>query len=176
MSREVTSEASFDAARGVTDDRAARAMVQVEEQIVHLVRRARLLWRDAAARVHPDLQPVGYRMLSHLLREGPSNPGRLAELLETDKSVISRQARLLEDLGLLDVQPDPEDGRCRIFVVTPTAHDVLVATRQSAFDRLAIALEGLSSLEVEQFASLLARVNAGFDDEGLGAAARSPLG
>lgn len=152
----------------------APTMVRVEEQVVHLVKRARALWQQAASRVHPDLQPVGYRMLSHLVKWGPHHPGRLADVLETDKSVISRQAKLLCELGLLDVKPDPQDGRGRIFVVTPRAHEVMVQTREWAFGRLAVALEGLEEAEVEQFASLLERVNQGFDAEGLGTQGRRP--
>lgn len=148
-----------------TTDVPPATMARVEEQVVHLVKRTRSLWRVAAASVSPDLQPIGYRMLSHLVREGPSNPGRLVDLMETDKSVISRQARLLEELGLMSVDADPQDGRCRVFSATERAHEVMRQARARASERLGVALGQLSATEVAEFASLLERVNAGFAHE-----------
>ena len=42
--------------RTATDDEIA----SVEEQLRRLFGRVRLVWKEAAAAVHPDLQPVGY--------------------------------------------------------------------------------------------------------------------
>lgn len=138
-------------------------LTRVEESIIHLVKRTRLLWSQAAAQVHPDLQPVGYRILTHLQRQGPTNPGHLADLLDTDKSVISRQARILEDMGLLQASSDPADGRCRIFAVTDSADEVLTSARTWFSRRLAASLSGLGDGEVTALADLLDRVNSGID-------------
>jgi DNA-binding MarR family transcriptional regulator len=93
----------------------------VEEQLRSLFVRVRAVWKEAAAAVHPDLQPVGYKILSAVVRRGPMHAGAIAEALEIDKSVVSRQVRHLEALGLATSLPDPNDGRARIIEPTPVA-------------------------------------------------------
>lgn len=139
-------------------------VLRLEEQIIVLIQRSRQLWREAAAAVHPDLQPIGYRLLTTLVKQGPSNPGRLADLLETDKSVISRQVRVLEPLGLLSVEPDPQDGRGRLLVPTPGACQLLRETRQHALARLDGGLAGLDPVEIDQLLDLLERINGSLEE------------
>ncbi|ROR96525.1 DNA-binding MarR family transcriptional regulator [Salana multivorans] len=138
----------------------SEAVMVLEEQIVVLLGRAKALWREAAASVHPDLQPLGYRMLSTLVKHGPSRPGHLACVLETDKSVVSRQARELESLGLLEVLPDPDDGRGRLLQASPVARSNVAEMRRRALAGLAASLDALGEGEAERLADLLARVNA----------------
>ena len=52
-----------------------------------------LVWKEAAAAVHPDLQPVGYKILSALVHRGRLHAGAIADVLEIDKSVVSRQVQ-----------------------------------------------------------------------------------
>lgn len=93
----------------------------VQEQLRVLATRMRAAWRRAASDVHPELQPLGYTILSTLAHSGPKHAGAIAECLETDKSVVSRQLRSLEELGLVSIAPDPDDGRARIVTATPEA-------------------------------------------------------
>lgn len=136
------------------------AVMVLEEQIVVLLGRAKALWREAATSVHPDLQPLGYRMLSTLVKHGPARPGHLACVLETDKSVVSRQARELESLGLLEVLPDPDDGRGRLLCASPAARENVAEMRRRALAGLAASLDALGEGETERLAELLVRVNA----------------
>ena len=46
--------------------------------------RARLLWKESAARIHPDLQPSGYKLLGFVARAGEANAHHLAEAFEMD--------------------------------------------------------------------------------------------
>lgn len=150
------------------DDAAAFSdgVLRVEEQIVVLFRRAKVLWASAAASVHPDLQPVGYRLLSSLVRLGPTNPGRLAEIIETDKSVVSRQARVLEALGLVTTEPDPHDGRGRLLRATSSSNELVASTRHRVLEHLKAGLEGLTDEELNQLASLMARLNDAVESSG----------
>ncbi|GMA33301.1 MarR family winged helix-turn-helix transcriptional regulator [Litorihabitans aurantiacus] len=109
----------------------AAAVALVEEQVSVLFQRAKLLWRRAAESVHPDLQPVGYRMLNYLVRRGPTNAGVLADFLDTDRSVVSRQAKVLGGLELITVEPDPADGRGRLLRATEPACVLVERTRAS---------------------------------------------
>src|SRR4051794_22727469 len=86
------------------------ALAEVEEQLGLLFGRARQVAKDAAARVHPDLQPVGYKVLATIVRIGSTNAQAIATVLEVDKSVVSRQVRILEELDLVVSRADDNDG------------------------------------------------------------------
>ena len=81
-----------------------------------LFSRIRTVWKESAQQVHPDLQPAGYKLLSAITRLGTANAHVLAEMFDMDKSVVSRQIRMLEDLGLVETRIDGRDGRVRVLV------------------------------------------------------------
>ncbi|WP_454300077.1 MarR family winged helix-turn-helix transcriptional regulator [Salana multivorans] len=99
-------------------------------------------------------------MLSTLVKHGPARPGHLACVLETDKSVVSRQARELASLGLIEVLPDPEDGRGRLLEASPAARATVAEMRRRALAGLTASLDALGEGEAERLADMLARVNA----------------
>ncbi|WP_243229651.1 MarR family winged helix-turn-helix transcriptional regulator [Microbacterium sp. CIAB417] len=110
--------------------------------------RARSLWKESAARIHPELQPAGYKLLTFIAREGSTNAHQLAERFEMDKSVVSRQVRMLEELELLQSRPDENDGRLRVLTATPAACAALADIRGSHAQRLRTALTELTPDEV----------------------------
>ncbi|BDZ40439.1 MarR family winged helix-turn-helix transcriptional regulator [Microbacterium suwonense] len=110
--------------------------------------RARTLWKESALRVHPDLQPSGYKLLAYIARTGDANAHRLAELFEMDKSLVSRQIRMLEDAGLLQSRPDERDGRMRVLTSTPAADQVLAELRAENAERMRSVLAELTPEEV----------------------------
>lgn len=110
--------------------------------------RARSLWKEAAAHIHAELQPSGYKLLTFIARAGSANAHQLAERFEMDKSVVSRQVRMLEDLDLLESRPDATDGRQRVLTATPEACEMLAELRGRHADRLRESLAGLTRREV----------------------------
>lgn len=119
--------------------------------------RARVMWKEAAARIHPELQPSGYKLLTFIARAGAANAHQLAERFEMDKSLVSRQVRMLEDFGLLESRPDDHDGRQRVLTATAVACAALAELRGDHADRLREALAELTPDEV-QTASKVFRV------------------
>ncbi|WKK70725.1 MarR family transcriptional regulator [Rathayibacter oskolensis] len=93
------------------------AIASVEGELSTLLNRVRAAMRSYAEQLHPDLTPLGYKILSTLERRGPLSSGALAELLETDKSSLSRQITALDRFGFLKRAPDPGDGRVTILAV-----------------------------------------------------------
>ncbi|GAA4065244.1 MarR family winged helix-turn-helix transcriptional regulator [Agromyces indicus] len=140
--------------RSATDEEIA----SVEEQLRLLFVRVRAVWKEAAAAVHPDLQPVGYKILSAVVRRGAMNAGAVAEALEIDKSVVSRQLKQLEALGLATSVPDPKDGRARIIQPTPVAVERVGQRSSRMQQQLYAKLRTWSADDVEQLARLLARL------------------
>ncbi|MFB6610189.1 MarR family winged helix-turn-helix transcriptional regulator [Agromyces sp. NPDC056379] len=131
------------------------AIAEVEEQMSVLFSRARLIWKEAAQQVHPDLQPAAYKLLSTIVRHGSANAHVLAEMFEMDKSVVSRQVRLLEELGLVETRADERDGRVRVLVATPVAEERVREVRERNQQRLRGVLLDRPEAELRGFAQLL---------------------
>ncbi|MEP9415194.1 MarR family winged helix-turn-helix transcriptional regulator [Gordonia sp. VNQ95] len=102
-----------DEARTLPDSAAAHsaALLAVEDGIEQLVQAVRLRWKDLAHQIHPDLQPIGFRIIAALYGGGPQRAKDLADRLGSDKSVLSRQLSQLEKLDLVERHVDPDDGR-----------------------------------------------------------------
>lgn len=159
----VTDEGTTDA--GSTDavgtDRAGTdaAIAEVEEQMSVLAGHIHTSTRDSALSIDPALQPFGLKLLRTLARCGPTHASALAESLAVDKSVISRQARLLEELGLIELQTDPDDGRARFLEITATAVEKIAEVRADKKALVDRRLSAWSIADLRQFAALLARLN-----------------
>lgn len=137
------------------------AIAEVEQQLALLFGRARLVWKDAAAQVHPDLKPVGYKILSMIVRMQETNAYVLAETLETDKSVVSRQVRMLEAAGLVASRADAKDGRARVLSPTSAALALVRAAQARQQDRLRDLLRSKPADEVRAFAGMLQLISEG---------------
>ncbi|MWB97610.1 MarR family winged helix-turn-helix transcriptional regulator [Agromyces seonyuensis] len=133
----------------------ADAIDAVESSVNVLFGRAKLLWREAAAQVHPELQPAGYKLLAHLVRTGGSTAHLLAELFEMDKSVVSRQVGRLEEFGLAESRIDEHDGRIRRLSATPAGVESVRRVRDLHHERLRSALEEFSPDELVTCARVL---------------------
>jgi DNA-binding MarR family transcriptional regulator len=94
------------------------ALRGVEEAVGYLVGSMRARWKDLAHQLHPDLQPMGFRIITTLVSAGPLRSKDLAAKLGTDKSVMSRQLSQLEKFGLVERHVDPDDGRIIHMAVT----------------------------------------------------------
>ncbi|MCS3444111.1 MarR family winged helix-turn-helix transcriptional regulator [Microbacterium phyllosphaerae] len=110
--------------------------------------RTRTLWKESAARIDPELQVGGYKLLTFIERAETANAHELAERFEMDKSVISRQVRMLEELGLLESRPDERDGRLRVLTATPSARAVLAELRRDHATRLRTVVAELTQEEI----------------------------
>ena len=66
------------------------AIADAEDALSVLFSRVRLVYKNAAAQIHPELRPMGYKILSTIVRLGETNASVLADMLETDKAVVSR--------------------------------------------------------------------------------------
>jgi len=138
-------------AHGETD----QAIADVEEQLGLLFGRARAVWKDSAAQIHPELQPVGYKLLSTIVRLGETNAYALTQLLETDKSVVSRQVRVLEDLGFVTSRADENDGRARVLTPTADAIEKVRAVRSGQQERLRQVLRSQPVHDLRAFVDML---------------------
>lgn len=148
---------------GAIDTGLSEAITDVEQQFVIMVVRARKSIRARAAAIHPELQPMGFKVLTILAQSGPLQQGALAHEVDADKAVMSRTIKALVALGLVTRTADPSDGRAHLVAMTAAARTRFDATRSEArrvlFDRLSTWDAG----EVRRLANLLDRLNESND-------------
>jgi DNA-binding MarR family transcriptional regulator len=135
------------------------AISDVEEQFTRLFNQVGTAMRDRAVRIHPDLQPGSYKLLTTIVRSGPIHAGALAAMLYTDKSVISRQVKLLEDMGFIERKTDPTDRRASFIAATPEAIEKVNEVRAADQATLYRGLRRWGEEDVRRLAELLGRLN-----------------
>lgn len=86
-----------------------------------------------------------WRLLRHILREGPCNQTILADLLDVEPISVSRLIDRMEQSGWVRREPHPEDRRARIIVPTDKAREIAPQARATAEAVYAEALSGLSN-------------------------------
>lgn len=91
------------------------------------VRRAsRLLTRRYEEALRPaGLSPAQFELMMTLRHAGPSAQSRLAKLLETDQTTLSRNLALLERERWIAAARDGADARRRVYQVTALGMSVL---------------------------------------------------
>jgi DNA-binding MarR family transcriptional regulator len=135
----------------------------VERELAVLVRRARVWNRDVAAAVHPDLQPAAYALLSRVDELGSMRASDLSGYFGLDKSGVSRQVALLERIGLIAREPDPDDGRAQRLVVTRVGQARLSEAKAARRRLVRQQLGQWPEADVATLAELLGRYNRGMD-------------
>ena len=136
------------------------AIGDVEHEFSLIFNRVRGLMRERAEQVHPDLQPLGYKVLGTLVRGGRMHAGAIGELLGTDKSTISRTVKQLEELGLVVREADPEDRRATYLAASPVGAERVIRVRAVNEEKWRSRLSEWDIADIERLAELLARVNS----------------
>ena len=85
----------------------------------------------------------------------------LAEMLAADKGQISRTVRELEQLGLIERTPDPEDGRSSLLSPTAFGLERLAQARAPQESTLLNALEEWPLEDIRNLSRLLHALTAG---------------
>ncbi len=151
---------------GARDASAEEALAAVERQLSMLWRRARSVSQQLSRRVHPEMEPAAYGLLSVLRTRGPIRLTELASSIGVGKPSVSRQVAFLEGLGLVAKEADPLDGRAQAISLTAKGeekmHLVQDARREVFRERLAEWPTG----ELEAFACYMAKLNASYERDG----------
>ncbi len=105
-------------------------------EITHLVRdtclclHAQKAARALARRFDVALKPTGitsgqFSLLMALNRPQPTGLGRVAAVLEMDRTTLTANLKPLERRGLVAIASDPKDRRVRLLRLTPAGRAVL---------------------------------------------------
>jgi DNA-binding MarR family transcriptional regulator len=141
----------------------AEELGRLEQEVGVLIRRVRRVIGERARAVHPDLQPASYLMLTHLASEGPQRSSVMSERFNVDKGAISRQVQHLCDLGLLERERDPLDGRASLISASSDAVLRMEAVNRDRRTWLEGQLAEWSEDDLREFVSVLARYNTALD-------------
>lgn len=139
------------------------ALEGVEQELGLFLRRARGASARMAARVHPDLEPAAYPLLAHIEQNPGVRARELAAHIGIGKGTMSRQLARLEDLGLVERRPDPEDSRGQLIRLTAEGTRRVEGARLARRRFLASALDEWTHDEIAHLAAQLARLNADLD-------------
>ncbi|MEU8496004.1 MarR family winged helix-turn-helix transcriptional regulator [Streptomyces lavendulae] len=124
--------------------------------------------RSAAARMHPELSPVSFTLLSHVEEHAGCRAADLAAHYALDKSTVSRQVAALERAGMVRRRPDPADQRVQVLGLTPVGATALAQTATSRTTMFRERLSDWSGEDLDRFAGYLRRYNqhgaSGSDD------------
>lgn len=135
-------------------------VVDLEQQLGVLLRRARGFSRQMAGRVHPDLEAGPYGILVRLADSGGSRLTDLSTYFGVGKPTLSRQVRQLEELGLVERVDDEHDARAQLLRLTADGDARLAAARDKRRERFRELLGEWQSGDVRRLADLLARFNS----------------
>lgn len=135
------------------------AYVHLEREIGLLLRRSRAISARLAGALHPDLDGAAYGLLALLNDAGPQRASDLVARLGVDKSTVSRQVASLVELGLVDRQTDPEDGRAQLLTPSTEGAARLTRIREARRARWEADLGDWPVEDVARLAELLGRFN-----------------
>src|SRR5262245_1867326 len=128
-----------------------------------LARLIRLIERAAVVR-GDDLDRPSFMLLHTLVCVGASRVTALAAAVRSDPSTVSRQAAHLVSLGLVERRADPGDGRASLLAITEAGTALLERARHRRDERIAAIIESWQDAERMQFAELIDRFTAGYED------------
>ncbi|HET8603168.1 MAG TPA: MarR family transcriptional regulator [Marmoricola sp.] len=139
------------------NDQARDAAEHLFGSIVTLQRALRALTRGWA---HEDsrLSRTELALLTTLAETGESRLGAVAGCLGVSASVVSRQVAALQDAGLIDRRPDPEDGRAELIGLSEAGLARLREVKDLGIERLTALLEDWEPQRLHHAADLLAEV------------------
>jgi DNA-binding MarR family transcriptional regulator len=131
------------------------AILAVEGEMARVLRAVRATVQQNAERFSPELQPSGYLVLGHVAKHHPVAPGDIVAAMGIDKSALSRQLRILKDLGFVESRPDPADGRSSLFAPTEAAVARLASIREDTRSTYAAVFADWSDDDLGHFVRLL---------------------
>lgn len=134
-------------------------LVGLETEVGVLIRRVKRVIAERAAIVHPELAAASYLLLTFLAEQGPVRASVLVDRFHVDKGAISRQVQHLEELGLVERHPDPEDGRASLLGANAEARRRLEAVTAERRRFLDGRLGDWDDTDLEAFVVALGRYN-----------------
>jgi DNA-binding MarR family transcriptional regulator len=114
-----------------------------------------------ASRLENDLGFSGNKVLYVLGTAGPSRPSTLAAQLATGRANVSKVVGQLEQQGLIERAPDPDDSRASLVALTAAGEQRARDVFRIGDRMLQEIMADWSSIEVTAFSGLMVRFSEG---------------
>ena len=95
-------------------------------------------------------------VLAHL--DGPERMKPLSEKLGRDATTVSRQVASLEEAGLVERSPCPDDGRATVVTITKAGSKLVDQTIPQTLALRGRAMKGISKAEAKTLVNALSRM------------------
>ena len=95
-------------------------------------------------------------VLAHL--DGPERMKPLSEKLGRDATTVSRQVASLEEAGLVERSPCPDDGRATVVTITKAGSKLVEQTIPLTLALRGRAMKGISKAEAKTLVNALSRM------------------
>jgi DNA-binding MarR family transcriptional regulator len=126
------------------------------------IARGRVAARVRAERSGVELSRAGASILTVLVARGALRLGELAELADTEPTIVTREMRVLTAQGYVASGPDPTDGRARLVQVTPEGKVAYQRYRDAIDEIIADTFVDWSTTDLTTLRRLLTRVAEDF--------------
>ncbi|MDR2256504.1 MAG: MarR family winged helix-turn-helix transcriptional regulator [Arthrobacter sp.] len=143
-----------------------RSILAVEQEFARMVAGARRAMRARATAMDPSLLPFDFKVVgalwhhdAHLPEHRGVTSRELTDMLETDKSMVSRSIKRLEEIGFVLREQDPADARAQLIRLTPEAADSYAATNHKQRMEVQARLRTWNVEQVKQLGQLLLKLN-----------------
>lgn len=137
----------------------AELVMDLGSELRKLLIASRALTAASAASFSASLQPAAYQLALAISTKGSASARELVEMLDMDKSAVSRLAKSLCGQGLAKSEGDPDDRRSTIYSLTKKGLKTLQIANAIKSDVFFGRLEGWSDDELELFVGLLRKFN-----------------
>jgi DNA-binding MarR family transcriptional regulator len=142
---------------------------ELDHSPIGVVGRISRLARELEQRLEPvyrehGLEPGWHDVLATLRRTGPPyqlRPSELTGTLMLTSSGTTKRLDRLEQAGLVERAPDPQDRRGVLIRLTASGREVIDATTVAHLENERRLLAALSAAEREQLAGLLRKLQLG---------------
>ncbi|WP_233556042.1 MarR family winged helix-turn-helix transcriptional regulator [Galactobacter caseinivorans] len=148
-----------------------RGIFAVEQEFARMVAGARRSMRMRATMMHPDLLPFDFKVVGALWHHDQAatevqglTSREIAELLASDKSMVSRSLKRLDEVGFIRREADPRDARLQRIHPTTEAADSYRETGREQRREVQERLRTWDISQVEQLAQLLLKLNGPWPD------------
>ena len=138
---------------------------RIESEVGALIRRVKRVMGERAKMLHPDLHPMTFFLLTHVIEHGPVRASDLVGAFGVDKGGVSRQVQTLVDLGFVLKEPDPHDRRATLLVASEEARERVDAMRRARSERFDQRLSDWSDADLADFADRLVAYNRALGDD-----------
>ncbi len=137
---------------------------QLARQLFRLIRTVERTKAQAAAARGDGIERASFGLLVELAENGPRRTTALAEAVLADPSTVSRQVGQLVQLGYVERQADPEDGRASRLAATERGLAHLAEGRARRNQMLATVLADWTRDDAARLIELMDRFIDDFED------------